>query len=172
MPSNVEIKAKARDFKSLRENAGKLAGGEGVLIKQCDTFFKCNSGRLKLREIEDQPSQLIHYQRADATGPKISDYSITTITDAAGLKDILSKAFGVRVVVKKDRWLYLVGQTRVHCDAVESLGHFMELEVVLKPGQNIKEGEAIARDLMEKLDIRDCDLLDAAYVDLILKGDS
>lgn len=32
-------------------------------------------------------------------------------------------------VVKKKRLLYLVGQTRVHCDEVEGLGCFMELEV-------------------------------------------
>ena len=37
--------------------------------------------------------------------------------------------------VKKTRWLYLVGQTRVHCDQVEGLGDFAELEVVLNDDQ-------------------------------------
>jgi adenylate cyclase class IV len=37
--------------------------------------------------------------------------------------------------VKKTRWLYLVGQTRVHCDRVEGLGDFAELEVVLTDDQ-------------------------------------
>ena len=36
-------------------------------------------------------------------------------------------------IVKKRRLLYLVGQTRVHCDDVEGLGHFMELEVCCNP---------------------------------------
>lgn len=35
----------------------------------------------------------------------------------------------VKGIVKKKRLLYLVGQTRVHCDEVDGLGHFMELEV-------------------------------------------
>ena len=39
----------------------------------------------------------------------------------------------VQGVVKKKRLLYLVGQTRVHCDEVEGLGHFVELEVCSLP---------------------------------------
>ena len=32
-------------------------------------------------------------------------------------------------VVKKHRMVYMVGQTRVHIDEVEGLGHYLELEV-------------------------------------------
>ena len=32
--------------------------------------------------------------------------------------------------VKKRRWLFMVGQTRVHVDSVEGLGDFVELEVM------------------------------------------
>ena len=71
--------------------------------------------------------------------------------------------------VKKTRWLYLVGQTRVHCDSVEGLGDFAELEVVLKDDQTVEEGEKIAKDLMTKLGIDDpSKLISGAYMDLIL----
>jgi predicted adenylyl cyclase CyaB len=73
----------------------------------------------------------------------------------------------VRGVVRKRRYLYLVGQTRVHLDEVEGLGEFMELEVVLRPEQSDAEGQAIARDLMTRLGIREEDLLEGAYMDLL-----
>ncbi len=72
-----------------------------------------------------------------------------------------------RGVVRKERLLYMVGQTRVHLDSVEGLGHFVELEVVLRPGQSDDEGQAIARDLMARLGIREADLLETAYMDML-----
>ncbi|PVD34203.1 hypothetical protein C0Q70_05469 [Pomacea canaliculata] len=86
-------------------------------------------------------------------------------------KFMLGRALGLQGTVKKDRWLYIVGQTRVHVDQVHGLGDFMELEVMLKDGQTAKEGLLIAKDLMEKLGVQENDLLDCAYMDLILQQD-
>jgi adenylate cyclase class IV len=61
----------------------------------------------------------------------------------------------------------MAGQTRIHLDDVEGLGYFMELEVVMRKGQSDAEGQAIAEQLMEKLDIESGDLLDVAYMDMI-----
>jgi len=61
----------------------------------------------------------------------------------------------------------MVGQTRVHCDKVEGLGEFMELEVVLNDDQTVEEGEAIAHDLMEKLGVPKANLLKGAYMDML-----
>ena len=47
------------------------------------------------------------------------------------------------------------------------MGSFVELEVVLQPGQSEKQGREIARGLMARLEIRESDLLDSAYMDLI-----
>ena len=70
-------------------------------------------------------------------------------------------------MVKKTRYLYLVGQTRVHLDDVEGLGQFMELEVVMGEGQSDAEGQAIAEDLMSRLGVERGDLLEGAYMDLL-----
>ena len=61
----------------------------------------------------------------------------------------------------------MVGQTRVHCDTVEGLGDFAELEVVLEDNQRVEDGQLIADDLMEKLGIEKTKLIKCAYMDLL-----
>ena len=61
----------------------------------------------------------------------------------------------------------MIGQTRVHCDEVEGLGDFMELEVVLNDNQTTQEGQDIAEDLMAKLGIDKSKLISGAYMDLL-----
>ena len=98
---------------------------------------------------------------------KRSTYEITPVADANSLGAVLSAALGVTQVVEKTRTLYLVGQTRVHLDSVDGLGEFLELEVVLRPGQTAADGEAIAAGLMERLGIREADLCSGAYADMV-----
>ncbi|RXG61624.1 hypothetical protein Avbf_01500 [Armadillidium vulgare] len=146
MPRNIEIKAHVSVIEDVHSLAQELSGSEGTIIEQTDTFFQVLKGRLKLREITvDKP-----------------------IGELSGdLKDLLSEALGVAGKVVKKRTLYLIGQTRIHVDEVESLGNFMEFEVVLREDQKPEEGEAIARDLMKKFKIQEKDLIDRAYVDLL-----
>lgn len=169
MPANIEIKARVDDFEGLQNIATKLSDTECQVIPQEDIFFYCPSGRLKLRKLAPDHGQLIFYQRPDTTGPKHSEYKIYETSDPGNLKLILSEAFGIRGVVTKTRYLYLVGQTRIHLDDVVGLGKFLELEVVLKPGQSDADGQAIARRLMEQLGVETGHLLDSAYMDLLEK---
>jgi predicted adenylyl cyclase CyaB len=170
LPANIEIKAKVRNFADLRRRAEDLSDTSMEVIPQEDTFFNTPHGRLKLRQLAPDRGQLVYYERSDSAGPKRSDYLIAETPDPASLKAALTAALGVRGVVRKTRFLYLVGQTRVHLDDVEGLGHFMELEVVMRPGQTDQEGQAIADDLMVKLGIEPTDLLEGAYMDLMEKN--
>lgn len=167
MPTNIEIKARARDFSDIRSRAEALSDTPVQIIPQEDTFFSVGKGRLKLRVRNADPAQLIYYERPDQDGPKRSDYSIFETQDPDSLKRTLGRALGIRGVVRKTRYLYLVGQTRVHLDDVEGLGQFMELEVVMRPGQPDSEGQSIAQDLMKKLGVEPSDLLEGAYMDLL-----
>lgn len=170
MPANIEIKARARDFTAVKSRAEKLSDTPVEIIPQEDIFFNVSHGRLKLRILAPDNAQLIYYTRPDQEGPKRSDYHIAHTSDPDNLKRVLELAYGFRGVVKKTRYLYLVGQTRVHLDEVDGLGYFMELEVVMKEGQSDAEGQEIAEDLMASLGVERSDLLDGAYMDMIEKS--
>ena len=167
MPTNIEIKAYARNFEEIRRRAEALSDTPVQVMPQEDIFFNTEKGRLKLRILARDSAQLIYYSRPNQEGPKRSEYHIYETPDPEPLKRVLELAYGIRGRVKKTRYLYLVGQTRVHLDDVEGLGHFMELEVVLEPGQGDAEGQEIAEDLMSRLGVERDDLLEGAYMDLL-----
>ncbi len=167
MAFNVEIKARVKDIDALREKVEAICDNFGGLIEQEDIFFNVESGRLKLRILAADRGQLIYYQRPDRVGPKISAYHISETAEPETLMSVLSKALGVRGVVRKARYLYWIDQTRIHLDQVEGLGDFLELEVVLRPDQSRDQGAAIAAEIMEKLHISPDDLVEGAYMDLI-----
>ncbi len=167
MPSNIEIKARVAEPERKRQIATRLSGAAPTVLHQRDTFFPCVDGRLKLRELSDTQGELIFYTRPDTADSKQSHYSLTLTQEPAALREVLSAALGARQVVSKTRWLYLVGQTRIHLDEVAQLGWFLELEVVLREGQPAEEGHRIARELMAALEINDGDLIDGAYADLL-----
>ncbi len=167
MPSNIEIKAYARNFEEIRRRTETLSDKPVDILLQEDTFFNTPQGRLKLRILSANQGQLIYYTRPDQEGPKRSDYHIFLTADPENLKRVLELTYGVRGVVRKTRYLYLVGQTRVHLDDVEGLGQFMELEVVMREGQSDVEGQAIAEGLMASLGVESRDLIEGAYMDLL-----
>jgi predicted adenylyl cyclase CyaB len=171
MPSNIEIKARLRDFDAIKVCAEQLSGKLAEVLPQEDTFFNIPQGRLKLRVLSAEKGQLIYYTRPDQEGPKRSDYHIYHTSDPESLKRVLELAYGIRGIVRKTRYLYLVGQTRVHLDDVDGLGQFMELEVVMQEGQSDAEGQAIAEDLMKRLGVKRSDLLEGAYMDLLESAD-
>ena len=167
MARNVEIKVRVAELAAVERRAAALADHGPELILQDDSFFAARHGRLKLRAFADGRGELIAYERPDATGPKLSDYTIAPVPDPDALRTALNRALGPAGRVVKRRVLYLAGQTRIHLDLVEGLGAFLELEVVLRDGQTAADGEAVARDLLAALGLADAERIAGAYVDLL-----
>jgi adenylate cyclase class IV len=167
MARNVEIKARIVSVEALLPLALACADSAPELIAQDDTFFTCATGRLKLRVFERGRGELIAYARADASGPKTSDYAIAPIDDPDALRATLSRALGVSGRVIKKRTLLMAGRTRLHLDRVEGLGDFLELEVVLREGESADDGVAVAHALLARLRIATSQLVAGAYVDLL-----
>ena len=167
MARNVEIKARVPDLDEIRRAVRALTLSPPEIISQIDTFFVVPRGRLKVREFADGSGELIAYERADHSGPKASSYTVVSCADANALCALLSRIVPTRARLVKKRELWLIGRTRVHLDEVERLGRFVELEVVLRDGEPIEDGEQEARELMQRLGIATESLVARAYIDLL-----
>ncbi len=172
MPRNIEIKACIESVNALALKAAAIATEGPIEIAQDDTFFHCESGRLKLRSFSSKAGELIFYRRANQQGPKESFYVRTPTSCPDSLRESLSLAYGQAGRVVKHRTLYLIGRTRVHLDRVEGLGHFMELEVVLEDHEPSEAGVLEAHALMAQLGVEPSQLIETAYVDLLAQTDA
>jgi len=122
---------------------------------------------LKLRVFESREGELIFYNRENSLNPTCSFYKIVTVEKPTEIYNLLENAYGIRGEIVKTRYLFFIGQTRVHPDKVNNLGDFMELEVVLNKQQNENNGKEIANSIMEQLEISKKDLISNAYIDLL-----
>jgi predicted adenylyl cyclase CyaB len=164
---NIEIKAHIDSVITLGERAAAFADEGPIEIQQDDTFFRCDAGRLKLRTFANGEGELIFYRRSDEQGPKESFYVRTPTAAPDSLREALTLAYGQTGRVRKRRTLFLAGRTRIHLDVVESLGHFLELEVVLRENEFTDAGVREAEELMQRLGVSPSQLIDRAYVDLL-----
>ena len=80
----------------------------------------------------------------------------------------MSAALGVRLIVRKHRRLYTHGNIRIHLDRVETMGDFVEIEVLGKRGQDSVESlQAVCERWIENLGLQPRDLVKVAYADLL-----
>jgi len=167
MPRNIEIKARIGSVEALAPKVAAMADHGPIEISQDDTFFVCETGRLKLRVFSKEAGELIFYRRANQSGPKESFYVLSPTSAPETLRELLTLAYGLEGRVQKHRTLFLVGRTRVHLDKVAGLGHFLELEVVLEDTEPAEVGMREAHELMARLGVEPSQLVDGAYVDLL-----
>ncbi len=167
MARNVEIKARVADLAAIRSRAIALATEPARIIEQMDVFFVVPRGRLKVRSFPDGTGELIAYDRADRPDPKESAFTRVVCSDARALVEGLSRVLRSRGTVVKRRELIMAGRTRIHLDAVERLGSFVELEVVLAEGETVENGAREAHELLDALGIPSAALIAGAYIDLL-----
>jgi len=126
---NIEIKARSNNQDLTREILKSHKAQFIGVDHQIDTYFNVNSGRLKLREGNIENS-LVHYRREDKEGPKQSNVTFYKSADKTSLKEILTKALGILVVVDKSREIYFIDNVKFHIDTVKDLGTFIEIEAI------------------------------------------
>ena len=167
--TNVEIKA----YSSKLEQQRSILLAQGAVFKgidhQIDTYFNIPNGRLKLRQgtIENY---LIHYQRPNQAGPKVSDVQLYQPNHSDSLLNILGQSLGIKVVVDKKRAIYFIGNVKFHLDEVKGLGTFIEIEAIDSDGSITKESlHQQCQYYVTLLGIFNEELIQYSYSDLILR---
>lgn len=167
---NVEMKARTSDAAKIR-NWLLAEGAEFKGIdRQVDTYFQSREGRLKLREGNIE-NNLIYYDRGNESGPKQSDFTLMAVTEPGPLKSILASAMGIKVVVAKKREIYFIANVKFHIDELEGLGNFVEIEASNKThAVALEELHRQCRHYMDAFEIREEDLIDRSYSDMLLEN--
>ncbi len=166
---NVEIKARCADPSFVRSyllnNNADFKGTD----EQTDTYFKVSNGRLKLREgtIENN---LIYYNRSNQAGPKSSHFHLVKIEDAKGLKEVLERSTGIKMIVKKKREMYYIDNVKFHIDEVPELGSFIEIEAGnILADKTEAELSKQCHFYLKEFGIKEEDLIAESYSDMLMK---
>lgn len=128
---NLELKARTADLERARELAAAIGAVRQGTEEQVDQYFSVPAGRLKLRRSSLDGAHLIAYLRPDDRGSRVARFHRLPVADPDGLEAILSAMFGVAARVEKERDVWWWRDVRIHLDAVEGLGSFVELEARL-----------------------------------------
>jgi len=165
---NIEIKARCSNQDRIREILESKGADFKGTDHQIDTYFKVDSGRLKLREGNIE-NHLIHYEREDKEGPKQSNVTLFKADPTSSLKEILTKGLGILVVIDKQREIYFIENIKFHIDTVKGLGSFVEIEAIDKDGSLGKEKLLEqCKFFLDVFKIPQEDLISVSYSDLLL----
>jgi adenylate cyclase class IV len=166
LSQNLEIKAPYPDLGLARARSLDLGARPAAILHQRDTYFCCPAGRLKLRAIEGETTQLIWYDRPTESGTRLCSYAIAPVPDADLMRALLSSALGTRGDVVKRRELLLWHNVRIHLDQVAGLGSFVEFEAVLGPDGDHATSVDRIQQLMAALGMHETGTLAGSYLDL------
>jgi adenylate cyclase, class 2 len=163
----VEIKAKCTDAAHVKKYLMQHGAIFNGVDHQIDTYFKVPKGRLKLRDGNIE-NNLIFYNRNDTPGLKSSKVKLYKVNDT-NLKDLLTAALEILVIVDKLREIYFIDNVKFHIDSVKGLGTFVEIEAIDRTGKIRTEvlREQCAKYLKD-LKIKKASLISNSYSDLLL----
>ena len=166
---NVEIKARCSDPSFVRNYLVNNGADFKGVDEQTDTYFNVPHGRLKLREGNIE-NNLIFYNRSNQAGPKSSHFHLVKIEDAKGLKEVLERSSGIKMIVRKRREIYYIGNVKFHIDEVPELGSFVEIEAgnILADKTETKLSEQ-CNFYLKEFGINEADLIAESYSDMIMK---
>ena len=171
MAKNIEIKAILREPAAVEKRIKQFTGNDiSAVLHQTDTFYRSPFGRIKIRGINNNSTELIFYNRTNSAEVRKCRYYRFKLYFPKITKGLFKTFFGTRGKVEKERRLYFYGNTRIHIDRVNNLGSFIEFEYVVDEIHQEEKGYEVVNELMNNLGIKDEDVLSVSYIDMLIGG--
>jgi adenylate cyclase class IV len=162
---NLEIKCQVIGFDRLRRALEALGAARQMpVLRQVDWYFSVPHGRLKLRQTNGGPGELLFYLRPSRRGRRLSVYGRSPVPDVSGMRNLLANALGESACIRKSRELWLFRNARIHLDRVGRLGTFVEIEVEVRRGP--RQARALMDTLVGTLRLSPAASIGGSYADL------
>lgn len=164
---NLEIKVQVNSLDLIKNRL--LFSEEGGVLIQKDIYYLLGDTKLKLRE-EGSEAELILYTRPKVKGSRESKYFRFYLSNflKRTTKRFFYFLFGEKIIVNKERLLFLYKHTRIHLDKVIGLGEFIELETVfngdIPDSSFVKEHDEVKKLLR----LEEFPIISGSYSDLLL----
>lgn len=164
---NIELKILLDKFNEVISLLRRIKARYVGRVYQTDIYYYCNTGHIKLRNVDNKNFELILYQRSNKRRGKISDYQIFNVNlgQVNDIKHVFDKIFGRKALVKKERELWLYKNTRIHLDRIRNLGRFLELETMVR-NNGLRKARLEFNEVVKLLNLRMYQHVRKSYGDL------
>ncbi|MCQ1534271.1 class IV adenylate cyclase [Methanosarcina sp. KYL-1] len=169
----VEVKVRADHSKVLP--LLKNIGAEKITVEeQSDTYFAAphrdfakTDEALRIRSLDG--SAVLTYK-----GPKLDSVSKTReefetpVNETTTTKILHALGFSEAGAVRKKRDVFRAGDITVCLDAVEGLGEFLEVEIVVEDDRKLESSRAQLFKFLEQLGVGEEDSIRTSYLEMVL----
>jgi len=163
----LEVKFPLDDVRGIRETllaSNALFDGEDRQIDHC---FRTARGHLKLRETQLDRDRLLACRARREGGSRLTETDAAPVEATDEVRRVLEAVLVPIAVVRKTRETFAEQNVRVHLDRLESGGTFVEIEVVLGPGESFESARNDARRWIERLGLQEGRAVAESYAELL-----
>jgi adenylate cyclase, class 2 len=170
----VEVKVRA-DHEKIRPILKKIGAAKSKVEAQSDTYFAAphrdfakTDEALRIR-VEDGKSVLTY------KGPKLDGVSKTReeletpVDEVIFTKILHALGFSEAGKVLKNREFFKAGKITVSLDAVESLGEFLEVEIMAEKEKDLETSRHKLFEFLKRLGFGEKDSIRTSYLEMVLE---
>ena len=175
MAFEVELKARVNHPDQIEARVAELGTFRHETLKE-DVYFKRQgeaapipADRFRLRREGEQA--VVNFKHQLQTGQlEVNDEVEFTVDDPHAFFQFAERfGFEPFVVKRKKARLYQLGRAQVELNEVEHLGHFIEIEILCKNGDQVAVARIELARLLNNLGLDATDLEPQLYIDMLQK---